>query len=548
MSFSELGLSPKVLAAVEASGYTTPTPIQAQAIPHVLARRDVVGIAQTGTGKTASFVLPMITLLEQGRARARMPRTLILEPTRELAAQVEENFTRYGQNHKLNVALLIGGVSFDDQIKKLDRGVDILIATPGRLLDHFERGKILMNGVEILVIDEADRMLDMGFIPDIERICKLLPFTRQTLFFSATMPPEIKRLTDQFLSNPVRVEASKPATAATTVKQQFGAVGPRAGRKARGPALAPAQRRRPQERDHLLQSQARRRDVAALAGEARLLCRRAAWRHGPALAHADARRFPQGQADHPRRQRRRGARSRYPGGQPHLQFRRSDPCRGLRPPHRPDRSRRTVGHRDHHRHVARPQICFGNRKTDRAADRGGSGRGVRRACGSLQQEPRWRTGTERRLGSSWRSASLASCRATPRSLGRPTTAGAPPSRGSGSPERGPGSPERGSDSSGAIAVLAAAMHRRLRVRIVAAASGRRAIATTVGPLAITSRAFFCAPRKFRQNLLKSLTSFGDRSHTGGRASARLRYQAVLLPQCRFDVGMETSRFVTGAAT
>ena len=219
MSFQDLGLSPKVLAAVEASGYVTPTPIQAQAIPHILERRDVVGIAQTGTGKTAGFVLPMLTLLERGRARARMPRTLILEPTRELAAQVEENFGRYGRNHKLTVALLIGGVSFDEQLKKLDRGADVLIATPGRLLDHFERGKILMSGVEILVIDEADRMLDMGFIPDIERICKLLPFTRQTLFFSATMPAEIQRLADNFLSNPVRVEASKPATAAVTVSQ-----------------------------------------------------------------------------------------------------------------------------------------------------------------------------------------------------------------------------------------------------------------------------------------------------------------------------------------
>jgi superfamily II DNA/RNA helicase len=221
MSFQDLGLSPKVLAAVEASGYTEPTPIQAQAIPHVLTRRDVVGIAQTGTGKTASFVLPMLTLLEKGRARARMPRTLILEPTRELAAQVEENFTRYGRNHKLTVALIIGGVSFDDQIRKLDRGADILLATPGRLLDLFERGKILMTGVEILVIDEADRMLDMGFIPDIERICKLLPFTRQTMMFSATMPPEIKRLADQFLSNPVQIEASRPATAATTITQRI---------------------------------------------------------------------------------------------------------------------------------------------------------------------------------------------------------------------------------------------------------------------------------------------------------------------------------------
>jgi superfamily II DNA/RNA helicase len=218
MSFSHLGLSEKVISAVAASGYKTPTPIQDQAIPHVLARRDVLGIAQTGTGKTAAFVLPMLTMLEQGRARARMPRTLILEPTRELAAQVEESFAKYGANHKLNVALIIGGVSFDDQDAKLRRGVDVLIATPGRLLDHFERGRLLLNGVELLVIDEADRMLDMGFIPDIERICKLVPFTRQTLFFTATMPPEIQRITEQFLHNPVRVEVSRPAStvAATT--------------------------------------------------------------------------------------------------------------------------------------------------------------------------------------------------------------------------------------------------------------------------------------------------------------------------------------------
>ncbi len=218
MPFSHLGLSEKVLAAVAAAGYKTPTPIQDQAIPHVLARRDVLGIAQTGTGKTAAFTLPMLTMLEQGRARARMPRTLILEPTRELAAQVEESFSRYGAKHKLNVALIIGGVSFDDQDTKLTRGVDVLIATPGRLLDHFERGRLLLNGVELLVIDEADRMLDMGFIPDIERICKLVPFTRQTLFFTATMPAEIRRITEQFLHNPVRVEVSRPAStvAATT--------------------------------------------------------------------------------------------------------------------------------------------------------------------------------------------------------------------------------------------------------------------------------------------------------------------------------------------
>lgn len=220
-TFADLGLSQKVLSAVTDAGYTTPTPIQAGAIPFALQRRDICGIAQTGTGKTASFVLPMLTLLEKGRARARMPRTLILEPTRELAAQVAENFEKYGKNHRLNIALLIGGVSFEDQDRKLERGADVLICTPGRLLDHFERGKLLMSAVEIFVIDEADRMLDMGFIPDIERIAKLIPFTRQTLFFSATMPGEIQKLADRFLQNPERVEVSAPASTAKTVTQRF---------------------------------------------------------------------------------------------------------------------------------------------------------------------------------------------------------------------------------------------------------------------------------------------------------------------------------------
>lgn len=220
-TFADLGLSQKVLSAVTDAGYTIPTPIQAGAIPPALQRRDICGIAQTGTGKTASFVLPMLTLLEKGRARARMPRTLILEPTRELAAQVAENFEKYGKNHKLNVALLIGGVSFEEQNRKLERGADVLICTPGRLLDHCERGKLLMTGVEILVIDEADRMLDMGFIPDIERIAKMIPFTRQTLFFSATMPPEIQKLADRFLQNPERIEVSLPSSTATTVTQRL---------------------------------------------------------------------------------------------------------------------------------------------------------------------------------------------------------------------------------------------------------------------------------------------------------------------------------------
>src|SRR6267154_864869 len=219
MSFESLGLSAPVLQAVAEKGYTQPTPIQEKAIPIVLMGRDVLGCAQTGTGKTASFVLPMIDILAQGRAKARMPRSLILEPTRELAAQVADNCEIYGKHHKLNMALRIGGVSFPDQERVLERGADVLIATPGRLLDHIERGGILLNDVKILVIDEADRMLDMGFIPDVERIVSLLPQLRQTLFFSATMPPEIKRLADRFLSNPKEVTVSPPASAGTNIVQ-----------------------------------------------------------------------------------------------------------------------------------------------------------------------------------------------------------------------------------------------------------------------------------------------------------------------------------------
>jgi superfamily II DNA/RNA helicase len=224
--FSDLNLDPRVLQAVAEAGYATPTPIQAQAIPPALERRDVLGIAQTGTGKTASYVLPMVTLLAQGRARARMPRSLVLAPTRELAAQVAENFDTYARHLSLTKALLIGGVSFAEQDKLIDRGVDVLIATPGRLLDHFERGKLLLTGVQIMVVDEADRMLDMGFIPDIERIFQLTPFTRQTLFFSATMAPEIERITSTFLTNPARIEVARQATAAENIEQRLVGVKP----------------------------------------------------------------------------------------------------------------------------------------------------------------------------------------------------------------------------------------------------------------------------------------------------------------------------------
>src|SRR5688572_1030568 len=213
MKFADLGLSDELLQAVETAGYSEPTPIQAQAIPQVQMMKDLIAIAQTGTGKTASFVLPMIDILSHGRRRARMPRSLILEPTRELAMQVAENFEKYGTNHDLKMALLIGGVQMGDQVKALDEGVDVLIATPGRLMDLFERGKILLTGCDLLVIDEADRMLDMGFIPDIEFICEKLPANRQTLLFSATMPPPIKKLADRFLSNPKYIEVARPASA-----------------------------------------------------------------------------------------------------------------------------------------------------------------------------------------------------------------------------------------------------------------------------------------------------------------------------------------------
>ena len=363
MTFADLGLSPKVLSAVTDAGYTVPTPIQAGAIPHALHGKDVLGIAQTGTGKTASFVLPMLTRLEKGRARARMPRTLILEPTRELAAQVEENFVKYGKNHKLNIALLIGGVSFDEQDKKLERGADVLIATPGRLLDHRERGKLLLNGVEILVIDEADRMLDMGFIPDIERICEMIPFTRQTLFFSATMPPEITKLTEKFLHAPVRVEVSKAASTATNITQRLVKSGSKPWDKRA--TLRNLIKAEDAELKNAIIFCNRKIEVSELFRSLLKHDFDAGALHGDMDQRArmhDAGQFPRRQAPATGRLRRRRARPRHPRCQPRLQLRRADPCRGLCPPHRPHRPCRTLGQVLHHRHqVATPSTSTPSR-------------------------------------------------------------------------------------------------------------------------------------------------------------------------------------------
>ncbi len=373
-SFSDLSLDPRVLQAVSESGYTTPTPIQVQGIPHALEGRDLLGIAQTGTGKTACFVLPMITHLSKGRARARMPRSLVLCPTRELAAQVAEQFEKYSAHVKLTMALLIGGVSFKDQDKLIDRGVDVLIATPGRLLDHFERGKLMLTGVQIMVVDEADRMLDMGFIPDIERIFKLVPFTRQTLFFSATMAPEITRITEEFLHNPVRVEVARQATTSETIDQFVCKHTPR--RKDTGAT---------EKRDLL-----RRiiRDEGERLTNGIVFCNRkvdvdvvakSLKKHGfdAAALHGDL--------DQSVRTRiltsfRDGALKLLiasdvaargldiPQCQPHLQLRRADPFRGLRASHRPHRPGGALGQVDHPLPAARGQVSRQDRGAGEEGD------------------------------------------------------------------------------------------------------------------------------------------------------------------------------------
>ena len=362
MTFADLGLSDQLLRAVEESGYSEPTPIQRGAIPSVLMGRDLVGIAQTGTGKTASFVLPMIDILAHGRSRALMPRSLILEPTRELAAQVSENFEKYGKYNKLSMALLIGGVQMGDQVKALEKGVDVLIATPGRLMDLFQRGKILLNGCELLVIDEADRMLDMGFIPDIEEICSKLPKSRQTLLFSATMPPPIQKLAAKFLNEPKRIEVARPATANVNIEQRL--VDVRCRQEARSPSRHPPARGI-QERDRLFQPQvdgSRAGDQPQALG---LRGRPDPRRHGPVGPHRRVRPLQERRDQHPRRIRRRRARARRQRRQPRHQLRRAVAARRLHPPHRPHRPRGHDGHRDHARDA---RGCRGGCR-DREADR-----------------------------------------------------------------------------------------------------------------------------------------------------------------------------------
>jgi superfamily II DNA/RNA helicase len=382
MTFSELGLGPDVLRAISDCGYDKPTPIQEQAIPVVLMGRDVLGCAQTGTGKTAGFTLPMIDILSSGRAKARMPRSLIIEPTRELAAQVAESFDRYGKYHpKLSKALLIGGESFADQQRALDRGVDVLIATPGRLLDLFERGKILLSDVKILVIDEADRMLDMGFIPDVERIVSLLPKIRQTLFFSATMPPEIRRLADAFLMNPKSISVAPPASPAETVVQALMVV----------PAIdkRDALRRLIEKEDvkNAIIFCNRKRDVDILSKSLK--------KHG-----FDA--VPQQRSPVAGGKRRRRARPRHPGPQPRLQFRRADTRRGLHPPHRPHRPCRARRSRLHARGTGRWQVRGRNRADARQGNSAGDARWRCRNRSVGQRRGRPRAPRSRRSGPSQR--------------------------------------------------------------------------------------------------------------------------------------------------
>ena len=310
MTFADLGLSDQLLRAVDDSGYADPTPIQRGAIPSVLMGKDLVGIAQTGTGKTASFVLPMIDILAEGRSRARMPRSLILEPTRELAAQVSENFEKYGKYHKLSMALLIGGVQMGDQVKALEKGVDVLIATPGRLMDLFQRGKILLNGCDLLVIDEADRMLDMGFIPDIEEICSKLPKSRQTLLFSATMPPPIQKLAAKFLNEPKRIEVARPGD-----RQHQHRAAP--GRRPRRQEARRASRHPPargiQERDRLFQPQDRRFASwrpASSARASRSARSRATWTSRTASPSSTASRMTRSTSSSHRTSRRAGSTSK----------------------------------------------------------------------------------------------------------------------------------------------------------------------------------------------------------------------------------------------
>ncbi len=347
-SFDDLGLSEPVLQAIAEIGYRHPTPIQEQAIPFVLMGRDLLGAAQTGTGKTAGFTLPMLDILSGSRARARMPRSLILEPTRELALQVAENFVQYGKYLKLTHALIIGGESMTDQRDVLMRGVDVLIATPGRLIDMFERGTILLSDVKILVIDEADRMLDMGFIPDVERIVGLLPRNRQTLLFSATLLPEIRRLADAFLQNPKEISVSRPASVAATITEGLALVAVHDKRESLRRLV------RTQRVQNALVFCNRKRDVDILfksLSKHKFSAGALAWRHDPDGAIRHAGEIQGGRVAVAGVQRCGCTGAGYRRAVARVQFRRATPCRGLRAPHRAHGAGRVGGTRFYHRHA-----------------------------------------------------------------------------------------------------------------------------------------------------------------------------------------------------
>ena len=339
LKFSSVGLSPILQRAVADQGYTTMTPIQAKAIPLVLAGRDIMGAAQTGTGKTAAFSLPLLHKMlpheNASMSPARHPvRALVIAPTRELADQVADNIKGYAAHSKLRVAVVFGGIDMKPQTLELKQGVEVLVATPGRLLDHIEAKNCVLNQVEYVVLDEADRMLDIGFLPDLQRILSYLPKQRQTLLFSATFSPEIRRLAESYLQDPLMVEVARPNATATNVEQHFYSVATDDKRRA---VLKHPEGALHHAGADLRQLQARLRPPGALVRARRPAHQRPARRQVAGRAAEGARGVQGRHGRRPGRHRRRRARPRHRRPAGGLQLRRAVQRRGLRPPHRPHR-------------------------------------------------------------------------------------------------------------------------------------------------------------------------------------------------------------------